>query len=263
MYRPKLIYDTLFKCAWKTMQYFGWQQQVELGMVSVLHTWGQAMTLHPHLHCIVPGGGLDADKRWRPLKGNGKYLFCVKGLSKMFRAKYVAELRKAGISDKHLLNSLFNKNWVVYAKRRFGQAKHVIEYLGRYTHKVAISNTRLISVSENQVCFTYKDYKAGATKKVMTLTTTEFTRRFALHILPLRLVRIRHFGMLSSTSKRKYLAGLQQQFKVHISSTAPTKILLRYCIHCQQHSLVTISTFDKRGPPPDCLTAKQRASALS
>jgi hypothetical protein len=256
------VYDTLFKSAWHTLSKFGHEQHVELGMVSVLHTWGQALTLHPHLHCIVPGGGLDADRNWRAVKGKGKFLFSVKAMSKMFRAKYVSLLRKAGIADKHLLNSLFNKEWVVYAKRPFGSPKQVIEYLGRYTHKVAISNARITSIESSTVSFTYKDYKAGAATKVMTLTHTEFIRRFAQHILPLRLVRIRHYGMLSSTSKRKYLANIQAQLNATVIQVV-AKTFVRCCLHCKSPSLITISTFDNRGPPPEVLTANKNAPAVA
>lgn len=261
MHRPKLVYDTLFASAWHTLRIMGRQQFVDVGMVSVLHTWGQALSLHPHLHCIVPAGGLDADKNWKALKGNGKYLFCVKAMSKIFRAKYVSLLRKAGVTDKHLLNSLFHKKWVVYAKRPFGKAKHVLEYLGRYTHKVAISNNRIISIDDNTVSFNYKDYKQHGKQKVMSLTHAEFIRRFALHIVPLRMVRIRHYGMLSATSKRKYLSRLQAQLFVTVNAVA-VKLLVRCCRHCNAATLSTISVFDKRGPPPEFLTANKSAPAI-
>ena len=126
-----------------------------------------------------------------------KYLFAVKALSKVFRAKFVASIRACGITDRDLMDKLFSKNWVVYAKRPFGGPKQVIEYLGRYTHKVAISNHRIKEVTDQQVRFGYKDYRKGGEKKEMTLSNQEFIRRFSLHILPKRFVRIRHYGIVS------------------------------------------------------------------
>jgi len=127
---------------------------VQLGMISVLHTWGQNLSLHPHLHCIVPGGGVDEKGRWQKQLRSNKYLFAVKALSKVFRAKYVQQLRENEITDKSLIESLFAKDWVVYAKRPFGGPMQVIEYLGRYTHKVAISNHRIQEVTDCRVTFT-------------------------------------------------------------------------------------------------------------
>lgn len=155
LHQPKLIYDALFNSVWATIHQFGKTEGLHLGMIAVLHTWGQNLNLHPHLHCIVPGGGIDKHGKWQKQLRSNKYLFSVKALSKVFRAKYVAALRGAGIEDKPLIESLFKKDWVVYAKRPFGGPGQVIEYLGRYTHKVAISNHRIQSVEETQVSFSY------------------------------------------------------------------------------------------------------------
>ena len=158
------------------------------------------------MHCIVPGGGVDAKGNWQNLRADGKFLFAVKAMSKVFRAKYVGELSKKLEIDKATREALFKKNWVVYSKRPFGSPKSVVEYLGRYTHKVAISNHRIQQVDAESVSFSYKDYRHNGLKKSMSLSHLEFTRRFAEHILPKRFVRIRHFGFLSSTWKRvKYL----------------------------------------------------------
>ena len=131
-------------------------------------------------------------------------------MSKVFRARYVQYLRQYGFADKSIIESLFLKPWVVYAKRPFGGPKQVIEYLGRYTHKVAISNHRLQAVTDEEVSFEYKDYKDGGSKKLLTVSNREFVRRFAQHILPHRFVRIRHYGILSSSWKRGKLQALQQ-----------------------------------------------------
>jgi hypothetical protein len=176
----------------------------------------------------------------------------------MFRAKYVQRLRQCGFADKALIDSLFQKPWVVYAKRPFGGPKQVIEYLGRYTHKVAISNHRLKNVTDNEVSFGYKDYKDGSSQKLMTLSHHEFVRRFAQHILPHRFVRIRHYGILSSSWKRGKLQALQ--LSVHaIRPAIIIKTMLRKCHCCKTGTLVTIDVFGMRGPPQKYFTEQQTA----
>ncbi len=202
MYEPKILYDILFKVSWEEVEAFSKDPKhldAKGGMIAVLHTWGQNVSLHPHIHCIVPGGGVDKNGNWKYAKNKGKFLYPVKAMAKVFRAKFVAELRKQLDLDQRLYNGLFLKNWVVYAKRPFGNPKAVIEYLGRYTHKVAISNHRIKAIDNETVTFTYKDYKDESKVKLMTLTHEEFVRRFSQHILPKRFVRIRHYGILSST----------------------------------------------------------------
>lgn len=248
VHHPALVYDSLFKAVWQTLQVFGRNAGVQLGMVSVLHTWGQNLSLHPHLHCILPGAGVDANGRWRKLKHSDRYLFPVRALSKVFRAKYVQCLREKGIIDKSLIESLFRKEWVVYAKRPFGGPRQVIEYLGRYTHKVAISNHRITEVRDGEVRFGYKDYREGGINKTMRLVNTEFVRRFAQHILPHRFVRIRHYGILSSNWKRGKLQQLQQILRIK-RPESKVKSLQRKCPCCKTGTLVTIEVFGKRGPP--------------
>lgn len=246
---PKLVYDSLFRAVWSTLNQFGKTEGVQLGMIAVLHTWGQSLTLHPHLHCIVPGGGVDSSGNWRSQLKSGKFLFSVKAMGKVFRAKYVSALRHAGVSDSSLLDSLFAKDWVVYAKRPFGGPKQVIEYLGRYTHKVAISNHRIVGVSDQGTSFGYKDYRMAGVRKTMTLSNEEFVRRFSLHILPRRFVRIRHYGILSSGWKRAKLPYLQASLGVVLRSGTVVKTQLRICPCCQEGTLVTIEILPKRGPP--------------
>jgi len=259
LHEPKLVYNALFASAWKTMNQFGRQAGLQMGMVCVLHTWGQNLSLHPHLHCIVPGGGIDERGRWKKQLRSNKYLFSVKALSKVFRAKYVSYLRESGNVDKALTESLFQKDWVVYAKQPFGGPPQVIEYLGRYTHKVAISNHRIEKVTEEKTFFQYKDYKDGGKKKLMDLDNKEFVRRFSMHILPERFVRIRHYGILSSTWKRKKLPALRQQLKVKPISRE-LKTCLRKCPCCKTGNLITIETFDKRGPPAKYFMATPTSS---
>jgi len=257
LHQPKLIYDALFDSVWATFHQFGKTEGLHLGMIAVLHTWGQNLSLHPHLHCIVPGGGIDKHGKWQQQLRSDKYLFSVKALSKVFRAKYVAALRGAGIADKPLIESLFKKDWVVYAKRPFGGPEQVIEYLGRYTHKVAISNHRIQRVEQTQVSFSYKDYRGGGKTKQMALSHEEFTRRFSQHILPGRFVRIRHYGILSSTWKRGKLQQLQQELHVQRPEVTPAT-RLRQCPCCKTGTLVTIEVFGKRGPPQQYLPEKQQ-----
>lgn len=257
LHQPAVVYDALFKSVWQTINTFGKTEGVQLGMIAILHTWGQTLSLHPYLHCIVPGGGINAKGQWQKQVRSHKYLFPVKALSKVFRARYAGQLRASGITDKPLLNSLFRQPWVVYAKRPFAGPKQVIEYLGRYTHKVAISNHRIKAVESSEVSFSYKDYRDKASPvKVMTLTAPEFIRRFAQHILPHRFVRIRHYGILSSSWKRGRLQKLQEQLNVQRPEQSP-KTLLRKCPCCKTGILITIEIFGKRGPPQAYLLPKK------
>lgn len=260
LHHPKLVYDSLFGAAWQTLETFGKQKGLQMGMIAVLHTWGQNLSLHPHLHCIVPGGGVDKKGNWQNLRADGKFLFAVKALSKVFRAKYISELNKKLEIDKATREALFKKNWVVYSKRPFGSPKSVVEYLGRYTHKVAISNHRIQQVDEGCVRFSYKDYRQNGLKKSMSLSHAEFTRRFAQHILPKRFVRIRHFGVLSSTWKRVKFKQLREYFKLKPKSTEPPKTLLRRCPCCGEGNLVTIEVFGLRGPPASYMGVCQTQS---
>jgi hypothetical protein len=256
--QPALVYHALFKAAWQTLHVFAGKAGVQLGMISILHTWGQNLSLHPHLHCIVPGAGVNKRGRWQHLKHSNKFLFPVKAMSKVFRAKYVQCLRQCGFANKAVIESLFKKPWVVYTKRPFGGPRQVVEYLGRYTHKVAISNHRITNVNEQQVSFTYKDYKEGGSKKPMTLSNQEFARRFAQHILPHRFVRIRHYGILSSSWKRGKLQALQQSVYA-VRPAVTIKTMLRKCPCCKTGTLVTIEVFGKRGPPQKYFTGTTSA----
>jgi hypothetical protein len=193
------VYNALFKASWQTIQSFAKDRKflgVKAGMVSILHTWGQQLWLHPHVHCIVPGGGITKKGKWKSAKYKDKYLFPKRAMSLVFRAKFMELLRKKMEVPQTIAKAAFKQNWVVYSKRPFASPKTVVEYLGRYTHKVAISNHRLLSVSNQQVVFGYKDYRDASKKKVMTLGGTEFLRRFVQHILPHGFIRIRPGGVL-------------------------------------------------------------------
>lgn len=179
-------------------------------------------------------------------------------MSKVFRAKYVAMLREKQVGDTDLIESLFKNEWVVYGKRPFGGPQQVIEYLGRYTHKVAISNHRIEEVDENNTTFSYKDYRLGGAKKQLVLSNQEFIRRFSQHILPIRFVRIRHYGIISSTWKRGRLQQLQEKLLVRKTEQRRTPKLYK-CACCKTGTMVTIEFFGKRGPPQKYLVEPQSA----
>jgi len=208
LYKPKIICDALLKAAWETISSFT-DKHNKAGMISILRTRGQNLSLHPHIHCIIPGGFVDQNGTWKLSKSEGKFLFPVKAMSRVYWAKYVALLRAAKLEvEQSTYDALFKKEWVVYAKRPFGSPSSVVEYLGRYTHKIAISNHRILSIDDHTVTISYKDYRQEGKQKTITFSHVEFVRRFALHILPKRFVRIRHFGYLSSTWKRNKLSEL-------------------------------------------------------
>ena len=251
LHEPKLVYDTLFEAAWATIQKFAQRQGLHMGMIAVLHTWGQNLSLHPHLHCIVPGGGVNAHGAWQNIRADGKFLFSVKALSKVFRGKYCEKLKiKNARQYAAIRQGLWQQPWVVFAKRPFGSPQTVVEYLGRYTHKVAISNHRIKAIHHSTVTFDYKDYRQNGLKKQMTLTHEEFIRRFSLHILPKRFVKIRHYGILSSTWKREKLPVLQEKMGIKTPEKPQKKRVLPLCSCCGTGTLIQIAGFDSRGPPP-------------
>ena len=260
IYRPACMYNILFQSAWSVLNTFGhdhkWLGAVT-GMIAILHTWGQTLSLHPHLHCIVPGGGLTQQGKWKTARTNGRYLFSVKAMSKVFRGKFMAALKErlpAELSQQSI-NELYKKDWVVYAKRPFNGTQSVIEYLGRYTHKIAISNHRIKNIADGKITFSYKDYTAAALTKEMTLDALEFIRRFALHILPKGFVRIRHYGILSSTSKADCAVVIKEQLPpmAEFKNVKPKYEIYNplQCPHCKKQTMQTLLRFNRRGPPDD------------
>jgi len=261
MHQPAVMYNMLFESVWSTVNRFGHDPKwlgAQTGMISILHTWGQTMTLHPHLHCIVPGGGLSRQHRWRRAKSDGKYLFNVKAMSKTFRGKFIDLLKKQlpGHLTPALINSLYRHQWVVYAKEPFESPHTVIEYLGRYTHKIAISNYRLQKHENGKVAFSYKDYRQGNITKTLELGDMEFIHRFSLHILPKGFVRIRHFGILSSSSKQRCAEKIKAQLPpvkipAYIKSKAkPEPYNPKQCPCCKKDTMETLLHFTNRPPPP-------------
>ncbi|WP_320018411.1 IS91 family transposase [Labilibaculum manganireducens] len=247
----KTVYSILFKTAWSVVKDFAANPKFiggRTGMISILHTWGQNMSFHPHLHCIVPGGGINRNKKWKVAKGKDKYLFPVKAMSKVFRARFTRQIRLHFNLTPEIYKQLFQKKWVVYCKRPFFGSKQVVEYLGRYTHKVAISNHRLIDIAEGKVTFMAKDYRQGGKKHLVSLQDGEFIRRFSLHILPKGFTRIRHYGILSSSLKQEILPILHEKLG-SITICLEQKSKHRICPTCKKGELITIRYFDNRGPP--------------
>ena len=230
---PERVYDLLFKVTAQTLHTIAADPKhlgVKIGVTAVLHTWGSALTHHPHLHCVIPGGGLTPQGQWKPCK-NG-YFLPVKVLSKLFRRLFLEQLvvlhprlqfygKLAHLIDPHAfrayLGPAYQVNWVVYAKRPFSGPESVLRYLSHYTHRVAISNSRIVNYDGKTVTFKWKDYRAKEAErfKTMTLSADEFIRRFLIHILPHRFHRIRHFGLFANHQCRQKLALIRQQLDPH------------------------------------------------
>jgi Putative transposase/Transposase zinc-binding domain len=225
------LYPLLFECAAQSLLEFGRNRlHGDLGITAVLHTWGQKLDFHPHLHCIVTGGALSPDgKQWRSPKQR-KFLFPVQAVAALFRGKFLAGLRQMlAAGELHLPDSrlkkpanrarwfslLYAKRWVLYAKRPFGGPQQVLSYLANYTHRVALSNRRIVAVDAQHqtVTFTYRDYRHGSQRKELTLSALEFIRRFSLHILPPGLVRIRHYGILGNNRRKRDIEAARAIFK--------------------------------------------------
>jgi hypothetical protein len=271
----RVLYNLLFGAASQTLLEFGQNRYgVQLGITAVLHTWSQTLLDHYHLHCIVTGGGLAADgTKW--VSTPPHYLFAVRAVSEVFRGKFCAGLAQCyadaelqfhgkltGLAQAHAFKALLRQavrtKWVVYAKRPFAGPRQVLAYLSRYTHRVAISPKRLLGLDEqNQtVTFAWKDYADEAKHKTMRLEVKEFLRRFCLHLLPRRFVKIRHFGFLGNRQRRACVAQAQALLKAEppapdASPLAGTPVSL-VCPHCgsAQLQLIEIVLPLRKAPPP-------------
>jgi predicted Zn-ribbon and HTH transcriptional regulator len=274
----KPLINILFQSVWQTLAQFA-QRRLggTLGITAVLHTWDQTLLDHFHLHCLVPAGVLSFDRnRW--VSARQDFLFPVKALSLVFRAKYLDSLKRSFDQNKllflgqiapraearsfdGLLEGLRKKPWVVYAKKPFGSPAHVLDYLGRYTHRVALSNNRICSVHNGEVTFAYRDRKNQDRRKWMTLDAEEFIRRFLLHVIPKGFVRVRHYGFLANHSKDclskcRQLIGLTPapppppQRSTEELMLALTGIDIHRCPLCQKGTLVWVSQL-AASPPWD------------
>jgi hypothetical protein len=283
-----VVYETLFRATAETLRTIAADPKhlgAEIGFIAILHTWGQNLLHHPHLHCVVPGGGLSADaERWISCRPG--FFLPVRVLSRLFRRLFLVQLQGAFDAGRlrffnaleplqepgafaRYLAPVRRAEWVVYAKPPFGGPQHVLEYLGRYTHRVAISNNRLIDFVDGKVSFRWKDYRHNSRKKVMCLDAQEFMRRFLLHVLPSGFQRIRHYGFLANRYRAVKLALCRKL----LAETAPTVKRadasvdyrdryeqltgksLRDCPKCGHGHMVCIETFLPgalpRAPPRD------------
>jgi len=256
----KLLFKLLFEASAATLLKIAADPKhlgAEIGFLSVLHTWGQTLQRHPHVHCVVPGGGLSSDHRqW--IRSPPNFFLPVKVLSRVFRGKFVAGLKRLFRQRKlafygtcvplaneqafhAFLRTLFREDWVVYAKRPFGGPEHVLHYLARYTHRVAISNHRIVDVTDTHVTFRWKDYAHHNKRRLMTLSQEEFLRRFLEHILPKGFPRIRYFGFLANRRRGEILPVCRSLLAAAppvatAAATAPT--LLWRCPCCQGPMLI-------------------------
>lgn len=270
----KVLYGILFKSASETLLTLGKDPKhigAELGIIAILHTWGQTLTDHPHLHCIVPGGGLTTDgEKWKYSKKarhkkffihvnvisnlfKKKFLFYLKKAYKNKELKFIGKVEKVGLKKEfyELLNTLYEKKWITYCKRPFGGAKHVVEYLGRYTHRVAISNSRIKRIENGKVVFEYKDYRDNK-KKEMALSPVEFIRRFMLHILPEGFFKIRYYGILSSRKKRTAIGialEILSRTKNRENQSTETKQSFGWvCPKCKEYRMQALKVNIMRAP---------------
>lgn len=220
LYNSKICYDILFKATSESILTLANDPKwlgAKVGITSILHTWGQTMEFHPHIHSIVTGGGLTNTNKW--IESKKEYLFKVQVLSSLFRGKFLGLLKEANLQfpkDKHYLKDsisfnyflepLYKKTWITYIEPPKGSPENVIEYIGRYAFRVAISNNRIKDISDGKITFEYKDYKDESKIKTMTISAEEFIRRFLLHVLPTKFTKIRHYGLLSNRNKKNIIS---------------------------------------------------------
>ena len=276
---PRVLYGLLFQTAAATLQTFGRDPKWlggELGITMVLHTWSQTLEYHMHVHCVVTGGAFAPDgSRWIPTQRRD-FLFPVHALSRVFRGTYLATLQEAythgrlqfagstaSLADprtfQRFLVPLWQQPWIVYAKPPFASAQQVVSSLGRYTHRVALSNDRLVALCNGQVAFRWRDRRRGNRSKVMTLAAAEFIRRFLCHVVPKGFLRIRHYGVLGNRCRTPQMAACRRLFAQPLPTRSPTEsaaVLMRRltgidierCPHCHQGRLTVIATLSPLWP---------------
>lgn len=209
LWNDKMYYKILFSAVWQTLRSFGYTHYgVESGAVAILHTWGQNLSLHPHIHCLVPAAGYSIQGKWKQIGQGGKYLYPIHELSDTFKGKFLDSIKRALKKQNALSNfrnsieQAYSTRWVVHCEPSLAKSEHVVRYLGQYTHRVAISNNNIVNITNSDVTFIAKDYKDKAIKKPVTLNGVEFLRRFCQHILPKGFVKIRYYGIYNSTTKK-------------------------------------------------------------
>lgn len=250
---PRELYHLVFDAVWHTLRKFAADPKRlggQLGAVMVLHTWGQNLTRHVHIHCLIPGGVLEADGHFKTTQGNT--LFPVKALSRHYRGTLVSRLRQAADAQAlhrvtrpgevdQVLDTLMSKDWVVYAKACLGRTEQVVDYLSRYTHRIAISDHRIRRIADGKVTFDYKDTARRGANKQMTLSASAFIGRFLLHMLPKGFMRIRHYGYLANCCREKKLAVIRHSLAVECATPTQqddecpgiTKVPVYRCPKCR------------------------------
>jgi len=271
-FNREVMYNLLMEKAWETLCLFAKDPKLlgaQPGAIAILHTWDQQLNYHPHVHLIVPAGGLDRHGKWKSSKQDGDFLFDVKQMSGVFSARFAKKLRqlkRQGKIQKYVPRDLVKKPWVVYAKKAFGSPQSVVEYLGRYTHRVAISNARILEVTDTHVTFSWCDRKNGYQKKTQTISGAEFLKRFVDHIVPPYFRRIRHLGFLASRNKKQSLEKIRESIGEEQPRPTPLsraqilelrfgeRSLLR-CKHCGGQLQVLETYPAQRAPPANALAS--------
>ena len=279
LFNQKEMYSIIFTSVSETLLELAKDKKylnADIGFTTILHTWGQNLMNHPHIHCIVPGGGLSLDQsKW--IKSKKKFFIPVKVLSRKFRGKFLYYLNKlyldnklkipnsiSELNSKNIYNefkdSLYKKEWIVYSKASFSSAEYVLKYLGRYTHRVAISDNRIVKVDKENVVFKWRDYRDKNKEKIMTLKAEEFIRRFTMHILPDRFVKIRHYGILGNRNKKLKFKRCIEIFRIkpkeddNLSSAELffklTGIKIGKCKNCEKGNLINIAKILPRSTSP-------------
>jgi hypothetical protein len=268
-FNKALMYNLLFKCAWQTIEDFSKNPinrvEAKMGMIAILHTWKQNLDYHPHLHCIIPSGGITNNNKWKSSPNGGDYLFNQQALAMTFKGKFLFYLKQfykegklhfwdlKGIdTTKYFYDTkeiLYRKDWVVYSKKSFKNHNSVFEYLGRYTHKIAISNARIKEVTDSHVSFYYTDRADDYKKKVRKVEGKKFIKLFLEHVLPKRFMKIRNYGFLSSRSKTPMLEKLFEYFELSAYQKPKTILVIELlklihnveigkCKHCGGRMIV-------------------------
>ncbi len=236
----RVVYGVLFDAVSRTLLEVAANPKhlgARIGLMAILHTWGQNLSLHPHVHCIVPGGGIRPDGKWRSCRAG--FFLPVRVLSRVFRGKFIDGIKRArvagrlfGVQDDRafdaLLDASVKHDWVVYAKPPFGGPAQVLRYLSRYTHRIAISNRRLLGMDDHRVTFGYKDYAHGNRPRRMMLDATEFLRRFLLHAVPGGFMRIRHYGLLANRVRKRNLAACRPLLGAALHLSAPRRMAVEW-----------------------------------
>lgn len=254
-----------------------------IGMTSILHTWGQTLSFHPHVHCIVSGGGIDCAHNWiKHKRQKATFIFPSGAVRKMFKGKMMHGIRRLYKQDKlkteghdmpELLRTIGEKKWNTYAKAPFKDPQGVVDYLGRYTHKIAITKHRIKEVNDKEIRFAYRDYNDGNKTKEMTLSRKEFTRRFALHILPKRFVKIRHYGYLSNHLRTERLTQIREKMKVpspgpKVKVPSSIRLAEKYgkdlfqCPHCESGRMQILHTYRPTAEHPSMKGRIEAAEAV-